>query len=249
LEISIPFRAEMGRRLARARVPLLVVAAVLAVGAAGVFVSRSAAFHARSVEVSGLSQLTRDAVVGRAGVSTSTNVVWLDEAAVERRLELDPWIAAADVRVAFPWTIEITVLERSPVAVAIDGDAGVVVAADGTPLGEPNGLRRLPRIELPIPAMSEDPVASARGAALALAAMPRELRARVASVSVLADHTLELRMDDGVVVRYGRAVEPGPKAQTLSGVLAWAEREGKRLALVNVVSPEAPAVELATEGP
>ena len=244
MAISIPSRLDMGRRVSRAKVPLLIAAAVFALGAAGLFVSRSAAFHARGVEVVGASHLSVAEVLARADVSTRTNVLWLDEGAVERRLEVDRWIAGADVRVSFPWTIEITVVERTPVAIAVDGEAGVIVAADGTALGPGGDMRRLPRIELPVTAMSEGAVASARGAALALGAMSRELRSRVSSVVVLADSTLELRLDDEVVVRYGRVVEPRRKAWIVEQVLAWAELEGERLAVVNVVSTESPAVEL-----
>ncbi len=60
----------------------------------------------------------RPQIVRIAGVSNATNALWLDEGVVERRLEAEPWIADADVRVTLPLTVEIAVHERSPVAVA-----------------------------------------------------------------------------------------------------------------------------------
>ena len=73
-------------------------------------------------------------IVRIAGVSNATNALWLDEGEAERRLEAEPWIADADVRVTFPLTVEIAVHERSPVAVA-RGAVTSLMAGDGTALG------------------------------------------------------------------------------------------------------------------
>jgi cell division septal protein FtsQ len=126
------------------------VAVLLLIG--GVVVSRSSLLHARSVEVSGASTLSRARVIDLAEVDRLTNVVWLDEGAAERRLESDPWVASADVRVSLPLNIHIAVTERVPVAVASDGLQSLLVASDGTVLGlAPRSVssRDLPVIELP----------------------------------------------------------------------------------------------------
>ena len=68
----------------------------------GVAASRSSAFDVRRIEVSGTDHLHRPQVVRIAGVTNATNALWLDEGEAERRLEAEPWIADADVRVTFP---------------------------------------------------------------------------------------------------------------------------------------------------
>jgi cell division protein FtsQ len=225
---------------------VLAVAGAVGLVVAGVVVSRSSMLHARAIEVEGASHRSTGQVVAAAGVSLDTNVVWLDERAAERRLEADPWIARADVRVALPWTIEIEVRERSPVAVASDGLREVLVAGDGTSLGTSvERMRGLPRIQLSPAAALGGSVQSPRPAALAIGAMGARLRAEVSTVTVLVDGTLEMRLEGGVSVRYGGAVEVRRKAAVLGRILGWARREGETVAAVNVVAPGHPAVRLA----
>jgi cell division protein FtsQ len=245
LAISIRSSAEPvgGSRSIAFRVLLGTAIVALAVGA--YFLSRSSVFHARGVQVTGASHLSRAEVLGASGVSRATNVLWLDEGAAERALESKPWIADAEVHVAFPWTVEIAVVERVPVAVASDGTIESLVAADGTVLGPPGRERWLPRIELPPRLALDGRSESPRGAAVAIGAMDPELRAEVASVSVFAGGSLEIRLRSGIAVRYGAPSEPERKAEIISRILGWARTEGESLAAVNVVAPAAPAVRLS----
>ncbi|HEX6231150.1 MAG TPA: FtsQ-type POTRA domain-containing protein [Actinomycetota bacterium] len=242
---STSSRAERSRRLDRVAVALA-VAAVVAVGAAGVAVSRSPVFHARTVQVSGGSHLSRPELVALAGVSKATNVVWLDEGAIERRLTTHPWISAATVRAEFPSTIHIRVVERSPIAVAVDGARRLILAGDGTVLG-PAGRehRRLPSIELPPVGGPEGPKPRFDGAARALAAMDVLVRSLVRRIDVRPDGTLEIRLRDGVRVAFGTPSRADRKAAALTQVLGWAAAEGQPLRSVSVVAPEAPAATIA----
>jgi cell division protein FtsQ len=244
--ISKPPSAEPPSRRRRVVVWLLAIAGAVGLVVGGVFASRSSFLHARAIEVQGTSHRSDEQVVDAAGVSLATNVVWLNEGVVERRLEADPWIARADVRVVLPWTIEIEVRERVPVAVASDGLREVLVAGDGTTLGAPTEpVRGLPRIQLSPAAALGGSVQSPRPAALAIGAMGPRLRAEVATVTVLVDGTLEMRLRGGPSVRYGGAVEVRRKAEVLGRILGWARREGELVAAVNVVAPGHPAVRLA----
>ena len=198
-----------GRRRA---VLIAAAAASVVLVAGGIAASRSSAFHARRLEVSGAHHLRRGDLIEVAGISKATNALWLDEAEAERRLEAEPWIAAADVRVAFPLTIEIAVTERSPVAVA-RGNVLSLMAADGTALGPGKVPRGLPVIELgaarPLEGVRSSPVAAAR----ALGAMAPSLRAEVARVRVLLGGTLELRLRGGPTVLFGTPDEARRKAE------------------------------------
>jgi len=170
----------------------LIAAGSVALVIGGLTASRSSAFDVRGVEVSGSHHLHGPQIVRVAGISGSTNALWLDEGVSERRLEAQPWIADADVRVTFPLNVEIVVRERSPVAVA-EGRLTSLMAADGTALGSVSAPRGLPVIELGNAGRVEG-VRSPVGAARALGAMTPALRARVARVRVLLDGTLELRL-------------------------------------------------------
>jgi cell division protein FtsQ len=233
------FRSLRGRRR---RALIAVGSVVLLIG--GVAASRSSVFDVRTIEVSGADHLHRPQIVRIAGVSNATNALWLDEGVVERRLEAEPWIADADVRVTLPLTVEIAVHERSPVAVA-QGAVTSLMAADGTALGSGRIPRGLPVIELgaagPVEGIRPSPV----GAARALGAMAPALRAQVARVRVLLDGSLELRLRGGPTVRFGTPEDAQRKAVTTQRMLAWAGSEGTPLRTLSVVSALAPAATLA----
>ena len=227
----------------RRRATLIGAASILLVVAA-VTAWRSSLLHARRVDVSGGHHLHRARLIAIAGISRSTNVLWFDEDAAEHRLDAEPWIADADVRATFPLTISISVTERSPVALA-RGDVVSLMAGDGTSLGSGRAPHGLPVIELggmgPVEGVRPNPV----GAARALGAMTPALSAQVTRVRVLLDGTLELRLRDGLTVRFGTPEDARRKARTIERMLAWAANEGTPIRTLNVISASAPAAAFA----
>jgi cell division protein FtsQ len=244
LGISTSRPAEWFRSLRGRRRPALIAVGSVVLLIGGVAASRSSVVDVRRIEVRGTDHLHRPQIVRIAGVSNATNALWLDEGEVERRLEAEPWIADADVRVTLPLTVEIAVHERSPVAVA-RGAVTSLMAADGTALGSGRIPRGLPVIELgaagPVEGIRPSPV----GAARALGAMAPALRAQVARVRVLLDGSLELRLRGGPTVRFGTPEDAQRKAVTIQRMLAWAGSEGTPLRTLSVVSALAPAATLA----
>jgi cell division protein FtsQ len=243
LGISTSRLAEWLRSLRGRRRALIAVGSIaLVIG--GVGSSRSSVFDVRRIDVSGADHLHRPQIVRIAGISNATNALWLDEGVAERRLEAEPWIADADVHVTLPLTVQITVHERSPVAVT-RGAVASLMAADGTALGSGRIPRGLPVIELgaagPVEGIRPSPV----GAARALGAMAPALRAQVARVRVLLDGSLELRLRGGPTVRFGTPEDAERKAVTIQRMLAWAGSEGTPLRTLSVVSALAPAATLA----
>ena len=206
----------------------------------GVTASRSSAFDVREIEVSGNDHLHRPQVVRIAGITDATNALWLDEGQAERRLEAEPWIADADVRVTFPLNVEIAVRERTPVALA-QGAVTSLMAADGTALGSGNVPRGLPVIELGGAGRAEGVRPSPVGAARVLGAMTPALRVQVARVRVLLDGTLELRLRDGPTISFGTPGDARRKAVTIRRMLVWARTQGTPLRTLSVVAPLAPA--------
>ena len=220
------------------------VAVVLVTG--GTWVSRSSALHARTIDVTGASHLSRVEAVRLAGVSRSTNILWFDEEAAARRLSADPWVASASVRGSFPWTIRIVVNERVPVGVLDDGERELIIAGDGTILGPADRGNGLPVIRIPPPGALETLPPSPAGAAGILDAMSPELRVRIHRIAVAPDSTIELWLTDGTRVWFGTGAEPGAKVRALARVLAWAQDEGELLRVVSVVAPDSPAAMVST---
>ena len=186
-------------------------------------------FHAKSIGVEGERHFSERQVLRIAGIDDDTNVFRLDEGAVRRRLERDPWIANAIVSADLPSSVSISVLERVPVAVALtEEDGRQLIAADGTPLGVAAAGSALPEVRLvgepgqPGPAF--DAVAAGAGVA---GGMPPAIRLQVELVVIGSDGTITLHLTDGVTVTYGGPDEFEAKAEAIAAILAYAERPGE----------------------
>ena len=245
LAISISLRAEPIRRLTGRRAWIVAAGALVLLVAAGIGVSRTPLFAVRDILVRGGAHVPDARIVQLAGISPGTNVLWLDEAAAERRLEAEPWIARAEVVGEFPSTVRISVTERTSVAVATDGLRSSLMAGDGTSLGTAERDPAIPLIRLPASGSVDGPAPGPVGAARALGAMAPGLRDRIDRVLVRLDGTLEIRLEDGLLVRFGTPSEFQEKARAMRRMLAWAHEQGERILRLTVTTPRAPAAILA----
>jgi cell division protein FtsQ len=229
------------RRAAGAR--LLSVIGIVAVLAAGWWVTGSKIFALRTLQVVGNAHLSSEQVAGLAGLSESTNVFWLSSNRIERRLQSNPWVASATVSRTLPSEVKVVIRERVPVAVLLDA-SGVrfLVAADGVVLGSAGRGVALPTIVAPPPGAAVHGRIDPRTPALSVAAsLPPSLRARVTAVDVKGGQaTLALR--GGGKVLFGDPSESAAKSEALLAVLSWADRNGVHPASVDVRAPAAPAL-------
>ena len=215
---------------------------LICVAIAGAGLTSTPLFHAKSIAVEGERHLSERKVLRIAGIDHDTNVFRLDEGAVRRRLERDPWIANAVVSADLPSSISISVVERVPVAVALtEADGRQLIAADGTPLGVAAAGSALPEVRLvgepgqPGPAFD----AVAAGASVA-GEMPPAIRLQVELVVIGSDGTITLHLTDGVTVTYGGPDEFEAKAEAIAAILAYADDQGRALLSIDVTAPAAP---------
>jgi POTRA domain, FtsQ-type len=232
--------AVRGRRLAAT-----VMAAAMVIVATSLVISRSSLLHLRHLEVVGTTSLTRAEVVRLAGLSSSTNVLWFDPGAVERRLESDPWVATATVARRLPATIRISVVERAPVAMIRDGRGFTVVATDGVVLGTVAADPALPEIEIVAGSTSGWGNAHARAAAArAIAGLDGGGRPAVVRALVRAG-TLTVELDGRTRVEFGEPIGIQAKAAAARRILRWASLQRASVARVNVIAPDSPTATFA----
>lgn len=230
--------AVRGRRLVAA-----VIAAAMVIVATSLVVSRSSLLHLRHLEVVGTTSLTRAEVVRLAGLSSSTNVLWFDPGAVERRLESDPWVATATVSRRLPATIRISVVERAPVAMIRDERGFTVVATDGVALSTVAADPALP--EIVAGSTSRWGNAQARAAAArAIAGLDGGGRPAVIRAVVWAG-TLTVKLDGGTRVEFGEPIGIEAKAAAARRILLWASLQRASVARVNVIAPDSPTATFA----
>jgi POTRA domain-containing FtsQ-type protein len=108
------------------------LAALLLVGAAWTVYDSASSdrFKVRSVQVQGSVLLSR-AEVERVAAVSGVNVFWMDRGEVARRLSALPLVQRAEISATLPGSVEITLVERQPVAFWVSGERSYLVDREG----------------------------------------------------------------------------------------------------------------------
>lgn len=232
-------RIEVARGEGRRRLRWVVAGIVLVVLVGGAFaVTRSPVLDVDTVAVRGASRTPESEVEANAGIALGSPMLDVDAAAAERRLEALPWVERATVTRSWPGTVEIALVERTPVAVVGSGSGAVAVDRDGRVLG-PAGDADLPVVAGDAADAGEDLTDTQRWVVGAVAALPAELRTEVAGASATPSG-IRFTLTDDIEVRWGDRSQPTAKADALDVLLEQADRA--TIATIDVSVPRAATV-------
>jgi len=151
------------------------------------------------------------------------------------------------LRTSFPHGLQITVIERPPVAAMTVGGQRTAVAADGTVLGPALLSGSLPRVDAGAALAGNGRLqgATALGAVAVLGALPAPLaRAGVVTRVYVGPRGLTVAMRNGLQVYFGDGSRPHAKWLSLARVLADPSSGGATY--VDVRLPERPAAGVVT---
>lgn len=211
-----------GRRRFRRIVALAVVTALVL---AALAISRSPLLDVDHVAVRGGVRSGEARVRTAAGIDVGRAMTSVDLGAAVQRVERLPWVARASVVRRWPGTVQVSITERTPVAIVGTGASAVVVDRDGWILG-PVGDR-----DRGLPDAGPDPVegpgamvpAEQRPVLAVLAELPEPLRSEVVE-GVGGSGRIGLVLRDGIEVRLGDATRLQAKADAVEVLLARAGR-------------------------
>ena len=211
-------RSEGRRRLIWIGAAVLVL--LLAVGA--IAVVASPIFDVNDVRVQGAVYTGKDLIDEVVADLEGEPVLLVDTAAIEDRLEADPWVERARVTTDFPHTVTIDIRERVPLATFQGGDGRWrVIDIDGRVLdvidGQPVSMMPISG-EHPDTARGQFAGAPYASAALLVRSLPSEIR--VITQSVGLDPTtgrLTMQLQGDVEVRLGDADDLEAKLARLLG--------------------------------
>ncbi len=229
-------RFELRRKVLRRRWWLKVAAIGLVLGllaGAAWAVLTSSLLGVSSVEVVGAHRTSVLQIEQAAAVPLGRPLARLDLGAIQQRVAGLTSIASVAVTRSFPHTLRITVVERTPIAVAGPSFGPFrLVDAAGVDLGRtatrPKGL---PLIVLD-PASAD--LATFRAAAAVAAALPAALAGRVDSISATSADGVALLLSGGAKVRWGGSDRSVDKAQVLAVLLTHPAK------VYDVSAPDAP---------
>lgn len=213
------------------------------------FFLQSALFTLQSVQLTGAVYLTEAELLSIAGIPYGESVFNIDLRQATERLMAHPRIDRAQVRRKLPSSLEIEIVERTPVAIlpysdgfaAIDHQGRVLMISDqlrlpyplltGFDAPESTGIYPGAQLQL-LPLHETLAVASALGP---------DLIAWVSEVQV-ATSGISLLTRDGVVVRLGDTTQLSEKLQTLRALRTSLANDERRLELIDLRVPRTPVL-------
>lgn len=230
------------RRLARLRRTLVaVLGATMVVGA--VVLERSEALAVATIDVVGLERLGHEEVIEASGVTLGDPLLRVRTGRVARSIAELPLVRSAVVSRRGPTVLRVVVEERRPVLVASGGGRSVLIDRDGVVVvaaRQPG----LPVVELtgPPPAVGRAVVddAALANAHRVWVGLSGPLRTRVVLMSAPDVDRLELELDSGVRVLFGRAEDLAAKVRALGAVLV--DTAGSEVTVIDVRVPDLPTV-------
>ena len=225
-------------RVATAKWPVALVGLIV-LGAAAWWVTNSAIFDLRALEIRGNAHLSKAQVARVGDLTGEVNVLWTLPGTIERRLESHPRIRQAHVSRTLPSTLTVVIKERR--AVAVLPESGAIVGPDGEVIGNKKQTGALPVI-FTAPAVGGADKPFVQGGLAVARALPPKLRRLVQDITVGEDGRIQLRLRDGSIVLYGDRSLKAVKAAVLGSVLEWAERTGTKPKSIDVSVPTAPTL-------
>jgi len=110
-------------------------------------------FRVRTIDITGLTTLTREEVLYLLGLTEETTLWQLDLPRMGTRLTHHPYIKSVVLRREFPQTLRVTVRERSPYLVVSSRDQRMLVDEEGVVLRAfvPEQDPKVPQVILPQP--------------------------------------------------------------------------------------------------
>lgn len=240
-------RPRPGITLPSRRTTLIVLVLLTVLGAGTTWaVYGSGWFRATTVTVRGERVLTEDQVEHAAAVPLGGPLVSVDTGAIRRRLLAAlPRIGQVEVRRSWPHTITVTVTERVPSAVLVDGRKFVEVDRSGVRFAT---VDRAPA-GVPLVQLTPDTKGAAASlrvfgtsrllqSAIAVSAdLPDSLRGRATAIRVRSYDGITVELTGGRDVMWGSAEQGAYKATVLTALMK-AEPHATHF---DVSAPSAPA--------
>ena len=231
---------EDGARL-RLRRMLVVLLLVGLGGLGGWLVYHSSYLAVDEISVNGQVESRAAAILAEHGVALGVPTINLRSGAIESALLGDPWIAKASVKVTWPGSVAVEVIEHVPLSWVEAGDLWLLATASGTVLE----VAAEPVPGMPLISVGSIPVAFgivADAAAIAGLEFVGELSPELAIDAIVTGSSEELSaVVAGHRLLLGYPTDMAEKAAAFTAVLESGVPEG---AEINVVSPERPAVML-----
>ncbi len=158
--------------------------------------ARTFGFPIRSVDVTGVKELTKEEILDVSGMAPSGSLLFLDLAAVRAKVKSLPLVAEATVRKLYPDRVDIKIVEREPFALWQQDGVINVVSVDGTVIDSLRDKRylKLPHVVGPGARLRVKEYAEI------LDGVP-ELRGQIRAGTLISERRWTIKMTNGIDVK------------------------------------------------
>jgi cell division protein FtsQ len=216
----------------------MTIALILLFIAVYVVVWHTSLFAVTNVRVVGEKKVSAQQVVSAASVGTGTPLVSVDTGGAAARVERLPQIASAQVSLAWPHTVVVTVTERVPAALIPNGSSYDVVDVSGVVFGTVTS----PTAGLAVIQVQGGPAVKAAvvpGALAALKALPANVAHEITGIHASSAYSISLTLRGGGTVNWGGSDAASAKAADLVALMRLGRSGAARY---DVSAPDAPAM-------
>ena len=228
--------------LRRLRLVLAGCGVVIGVGAA-YGLTRTPVFDVDEVRVDGATQTPRDDILRAGGLLDHPQLADVKPPAVATRLERLPWIQEARVVRHWPGTVQVTLVERTPVATLPAATGGwALVDGSGRILGiTPEATPGIVQLgTAPAPAPGEQVPVETLGALAVLDALPPSLSERVNGLTISDDGVIDVHAVGLPTIHFGPPTAVRAKLVALTTLVARTNLKG--VSAIDVRVPTAPVL-------
>lgn len=232
---------DFARRRLRARIrrlrPVLYAAVALVVVVTLIWlVFFSSVLTVRSVKVTGNGTIGTARIERAAQVPMDEQLIHVDLAAIQARVESIPAVESAAVSRSWPHAITIRVTPRVPIAIVDRGTGLQAVDAHGVLFGT---YQHAPA-DLPVLRTEPNVTAAALAeAAQVVISLPGSIAGRVEHVDAESPDEITLHLSGGVTVVWGSSQDSSAKAEVLAALLAHVTKKHP-VSRINVTVPGKP---------
>ena len=212
----------------------MVVLVLALVAGLGWLALRSPWATVERVSVTGTHRLSPAAIRAEAEPEVGHSLLLARTGDIATRIERQRLVRSVTVKRHWPSRIDVTVVERVPVAAVPAGSRLALVDTDGVVVERVSGgAAALPTIEVSLGAAGVDAL---RGCLAVLAELPPAVRGKVQSIGARSADGIWLEMKGGARVEWGSADATPRKAEVLQALLR------QKAEVYDVRSPDTPAV-------
>jgi cell division protein FtsQ len=239
-ERRVAVARDAGRR--RLRIVVIIGSAVSVLGAA-YGITRTPVFDVDEVRVLGATQTPAPEIVRAGGLADHPQLADVEPTTVVARLERLPWVQDARVVRHWPGTVEVTLVERTPMATLPAGGGGWALVDDsGRILGvTPEPAPGLVQIgTTPAPAPGANVPAATLGGLAVLDALPPSLADRVNGLTIAEDGVIDVHAVGLPIIHFGPPTSVRSKLVALTTLVARTNLKG--VSAIDVRVPTAPVL-------